>query len=215
MASAVDCSGGDDSMLCSADPSSLWAMTDDDRYEEMDKEIERVANANIYSHAVQAKIDSKNFTNHVVVNGRRTEELLHTMRQEDVAKIFGKSNGASLVSDIESSAWEKFMNDSIIQRDIDILKDLGLSLGSAAAGDMENAVGYGMSALEKFWENEKEMSRIADEKINKQLERKEISRKEAERLREERHAEIAREFREYYESAGTHDNPWDRECGKR
>jgi len=63
-------------------------------------------------------------------------------------------NGSVLAgSNHESSAAEKYVRDFFdhpsIKNNIDCLSDAGLAIGSFLAGDMENAVGYGQTALEK------------------------------------------------------------------
>jgi hypothetical protein len=52
-------------------------------------------------------------------------------------------------SNHESSAWRDFMDHPSMRNNIDSLKDAGLSIGSFLSGDMENGIGYGVSAFQK------------------------------------------------------------------
>lgn len=46
----------------------------------------------------------------------------------------------------ESTAWERFKNEVDFEREMQILKELGLAYGSASAGDLQGAFEHGVQA---------------------------------------------------------------------
>jgi len=49
----------------------------------------------------------------------------------------------------ESSAWDRFMDHPSTRNNAACVRDMAIASGSFMAGDWENAIGYGASALEK------------------------------------------------------------------
>jgi hypothetical protein len=127
---------------------------------------------------------------------------------------FEKTGGILLVADIESSAWDKFMNDPDVQTQLDALKEAALAIGSAMAGDMQGALEHGIAALEKEWNFYKDLHA---HQIEKEVNKKAKNAEHANAIREERYQALREQWlNEVGErSLGTIEHSADRDCGKR
>jgi len=57
--------------------------------------------------------------------------------------------GSMLAGNNESSAWDRYMEHPSTQNNLEVMKEVALAVGSAAAGDLGGAINHGVDAVDK------------------------------------------------------------------